>query len=132
MEEAQIIAVTGYYFTGSSAVIGLFQEFDNTTVFGIPDEKYTATKTTNSSEVTFFSNGILFHLVEKYFKGSELEQDFWIKKFINLIYRAYDNKNISGWDKSPFFYTDSFLSACTNFLYSVLDLDDFTLNFMKM
>lgn len=123
----KIVAVTGYYFTGSSTVIGFLNEFDNTTVMGYCETQYSVSNK-SLGEITFFSAGSFFEFVDAFDTDNILEKDLVIKKFINDVYNFYD-RGIRG--KSSRFYNDLFLNAFTSLFYDVLDLDEYTINFMK-
>lgn len=128
----KIIALKGFYYTGSSVMVGFFNEFDNTTVLGGCEKQYSAHAVTDvSSELTFFTSTNIFNFIDVFYDKDVLEKDFIIKKFIDDIYNVYDKKGAKIFEKNPSFYTDSFLHASVNLLYNVLDLDEYTINFMK-
>lgn len=126
----KIIALTGFFYTGSSTVVGFLSECDNTTTLGYSDKRYSV-KTQESSEVTFFTNTSFFDFINAFYSSNMVEKDFIIKKFIDDIYRCYDKKGAATYENNPIFYTDEFLRASMDLLYNVLDLDEYTINFMK-
>ena len=128
----QLIAVQGFYYSGSSALIGLFQEFNNTTILGYPDYTYSAEKVTKGGkEVRFFVNSALFPLINSYFNANPLEQDLLIKKFIGNVNNCYINKGLYSWDKNPAIYSEEFYKNSLSFIYSILELDEHTKNCLK-
>lgn len=128
----KFIACQGFFYSGSSALIGLFREFDNTTVMGYPDDLYSASQVSDlSTEIRFFKNSRLFPLIDAFYNKSPLEQDVLIKKFIVDIYTCYERKGLFSWDKNPELYNDYFLYNSLRFLNNILDLDDYTEKYMK-
>lgn len=125
----KIVAITGYYYSGSSALVGFFHECNNTTVMGNCEKVYSH-KTQSSCEVTFFTHTNFFNFIDAFYLDSFLEKDLVIKKFINDIYRSYDNKGARS-EKNPNFFTDKFLQISLDFIINVIDLDEYTINFMK-
>lgn len=135
----QIIAVTGYYYSGSSAVVGLFNEFDNVDVLGYNDSVYSVSPKQNQAtnnlfrqpEVSFFYQTQFFDFVNSFDSKDPLTQDISIKRFIADIYRCYDNKGASDNDYCPTVYTEEFLKISFELLYKTLSLDEYTIEFMK-
>lgn len=126
----KVIAITGYYYTGSSTVVGFFNEFDNTTVMGYCEKQYSVQIKSNS-EVAFFTNSNFFNFIDIFYSKNILERDLIIKKFIEEIYNCYDKKGTKSYEKNYIFYSDEFLQASVNLFYNVLDFDEYTINFMK-
>lgn len=129
---SKIIGLRGFYYTGSSVMVGFFNEFDNTTVLGMCERQYSAQALTNiSGELTFFTATNFFNFIDIFYSDNLLEKDFVIKKFIDDIYNVYDAKGAKPFEKNPAFYTDDFLKASITLLQNVIDLDEYTVNFMK-
>ena len=125
------ITVRGYWYSGSSAVIDFLREFSNTTVYGLQDNVYCKEKGESSTkEITFFSHTNFLSFIKSFEETSDLIKDIEIKKFINSIYNCYDKKSAS-WEKNPELYNDEFLEISLNFLYNVLELDEYTIQFME-
>ena len=134
LNDIQIIATRGFYYSGSSALIGFFSEFDNAQVVGYVDNKYSKnTKSDDNCEFTFFSDErSILNLVKKYYNGNLLEQDLGIKQFIDLInsyYRKIGKNDIV--IESNNLYDDKFYQLSKNFLLQILELDEQTKNIVK-
>ncbi|MBO4643994.1 MAG: sulfotransferase domain-containing protein [Alphaproteobacteria bacterium] len=128
----QIVSVNGFYFSGSSAALAFFKEFDNTTVVGEIFSRYTKHQVSNySSEMNLFREPGFFGFIDAFSSGTLLEKDLAIKRFISLINRCFNNKCASGYDYNPQFYTRAFFNNSVEFITNVLDLDDDTLTIMK-
>ena len=128
----KFVACQGFYYSGSSTLIGLFREFDNTTVLGYPDNVYSASKVQNSiKEIRFFRDSHLFSLIEAFDSEKALEKDLVIKQFITDVYTCYEKKGLFSWDKDPNLYNEYFLRNSLIFLSQILDLDDYTIGCMK-
>lgn len=128
----KIIAPMGLYYSGSSTISGFFNEFDNTTVIGYIEPQWSKTKSVeNCSEICFFSRTNFFKFIDSFSFGDLSLKDNVIKKFIEDIYRCYDKKGAVSYEKLSGFYTDNFLKNSINLLNNVLELDEYTINFMK-
>jgi len=126
------IACQGFFYSGSSTLIGFFREFDNTSIIGYPDYVYSGTKVEDcGKEVRFFKDSHLFRFIDAFYNENQLEQDAVIKNFINDIYTCYNRKGLYSWDKNPKIYNDKFFKKSMDLLIATLDLDDYTINFMK-
>ena len=126
----QIIACQGCYFSGSSTLSGFFKEFDNTTIIGA-DDFFQKQHTDFQSEMVFFEHSGIFNFIDAFHSGSLLEKDFAIKRFISSIYRCFNQKGTAYWEHNPSFFTQEFFDNSMFFLTSVLDLDSYTISFMK-
>ena len=132
MHFKQLVDCAGYYYSGSSAVIGFLNEFDNTTVCGFADNVYSATSVNSgtTSEIVFFRR--LAEIIESFYKNNKrLAQDIAIKRFIRNIYTCYDRKGIVGWEKLPHIYTNEFLDMSLRFFLDVVDIDEHTREMMR-
>ena len=87
------ITSLGYGYSGSSAVIGFFNEFSDSTVLGDPDvyskEKY---KGALIRECQFFWRTNFISFINSFACDSAAEKDWQIKRFIKSIYSTYDTK----------------------------------------
>lgn len=119
-----IISSQGFLYSGSSTLIGLFQEFNNTTTLGMPDYVYSGKKVKKGAEVRFFADSNVFNFIEAFYSDNEVYQDAVIKKFIHFINVAYYNKGLYSWDKNPLVYNEFFLKNALDFLFATLELDD--------
>jgi len=128
----QLIATKGFYYSGSSALIGFFNEFDNITVNGFKDNIYSKDKSSEDSEISFFTNGNgIFNIVNAFKSNNVLIADIAIKKFIDFIYFCYDNKRTNPWHKSDVFYNEHFFNISMKLFYRIVDIDGETHEFMK-
>lgn len=127
--QKQIIAIGGFYYSGSSAILDLLSECENVKSYGV-QEIWSA----NSSgkikgvEIKFFTEGFsIFKLVESFYyqRNNLLEQDIAIKRFIQYFYDFHYNKNFQG------VYNQNFVDITIKLLENILDLTDDTKIFMK-
>lgn len=107
------IAVTGYFYTGSSAVIDFLEEYDNVSL--VPVRRDTSVY----EHVLFYYSGGLFDLCNQLMHGNTIMgSDSAINRFIDSMNRLNDNrfrwygsyKNLCG---------DKFLSITKEFLDSI-------------
>lgn len=127
------IASQGYCWSGSSAVIQFLSEFSNTTVIAYQDNIYSKEKQTGGQfgEIPFFWQSSFIRFIKSFESDSIVYRDGMIKKFIQDIYKCYDTKGSCWYEKNPFVYTEEFLNISLKLLYSVLELDGYTIQFMK-
>lgn len=133
VKDKQIISASGFFYSGSSALIGLFSECANTTVYGSADNLYSQKSLNLGLEVKFFTYSGLLELADclKSPTSSDLEKDIKLKAFIANIYRGYTQKNLAGYDYSPIFFNINFLKASKDFLYSIIDFNDIDLKVLS-
>ena len=120
----------GFYFSGSSAVVGLFDECDNVSSFGHTETFYSASNPPNKGECCFLRKSALFPFADAFHHGSKLEQDSAIKRFINDVYETYDRKGFA-YECFPEIYDDAFLRLSMTLLRSTVRFDDKTLSAME-
>ena len=127
--EKQIIAIGGFYYSGSSAVLDLLSECKNVKSYGV-QEIWAANSSgkVKGVEIKFFTEGFsIFKLIESFYyqKNNLLEQDVAIKKFIHYFYDFHYNKNFQG------AYNQVFVNITIELLENILELTDETKTFMK-
>lgn len=121
----------GFYFSGSSSLMGLFREFDNTTVFGYSDPVYSASYSPErQSECVFLRGSALWKFIDGFYSDNKLEKDLAIKLFINDINTAYHKKGIAH-EYIPEIYNEDFLKMSLDFLTSSIKLDKETSDYMR-
>jgi len=121
-EKGKLISVTGFFYSGSSAAVGFFNEFKNISVWGYSDSNFSKTSK-DSSEITFFTCSALFKLVAAFKSDSRIEKDYAIKKFINDIYTCYDKKGCVPYEYNPQLYSCDFLIDSLDFIKKVVNID---------
>ncbi len=124
----KLIAVCGFWCSGSSTVCDMLSEFRNTTSFSHRKIYSGNINIENNTycEIKFFQEKYsILKLVSSFKTGNSIEQDYAIRKFIELFYRYHDeNKD------NPLFQND-FLKINTDFLENILELDNYTKSYMK-
>ncbi len=118
-----LIACQGFYYSGSSSLIGLFSEFDNVSVMGYPDRIYSASNVSFGTEVCFFKSSGIFDYIDAFFSESVVIQDIAIKRFIKNIYASFRNKFFFGYDKNPLLYDEQYLSKSISFILKTINID---------
>lgn len=127
----QIIDVMGTYYSGSSALIGFFSEFDNVRSVGYPDFTWSKNKLKDStSECTFFTLSGFWEMVAS-FGAPPIDADLSIKEFISKLNELKRNKKGLAHENLPELYGDYFNEISNKFLFSILDLDEYTREYMK-
>ena len=128
-----LVTFQGFYSSGSSALVGLFREFDNVYVCGHPEPLYIKGNVThNVSEMQFFLGSKFFEMVSSFKEHKPITvQDFYIRYFINSVNNAYKHKQTCPYEYVPELYGDYFKTITDELLFSILDLDDYTLKFMQ-
>lgn len=123
----------GFAYSGTSALIGFMNEFDNVLVYGNCDKVYSKNKKRGGYEVKWFMHSGFFNFVDNFKDKSKsaIETDMAIKLFIRQIYRAFKQKSLLGWDKSPDFYNKEFLEINKTYLKSVLDFNEYDLSILE-
>lgn len=128
----KIIALQGIYYTGSSTLVGLFQEFDNMRVVGYSEPSWVKKcDTSTQSECCFFSNSGFIEMIQAFNNETPEVINYRIRKFIYNVNNAYKNKGITAWEKLSDLYNETFREITQELLLSILDLDDKTREFMK-
>ena len=127
-----IIALQGIYYSGSSALVGMFQEFDNTRVVGNSDAAWSKScDKVAGSECCFFGASGFIDMILAFRKEPPEVVNFRIRKFISSIKNAYKNKRIASWENLPYLYNDTFRKITQELLLSIIDLDEPTKAFMQ-
>lgn len=131
-----IIATKGFFYSGSSTVVGFMEEFDNTFVYGNRDNVYSAKQKSFfncGNEVAFFHYSGFWELLDAFSskKICILEKDIAIKKFIRSIYNAKDRKMLSDWDYCSNFYNSAFYEISMKYLYEILDFSEYDLGVLE-
>lgn len=132
----KIIVTRGFFYSGSSAVLGLLEEYKDTFVYGNHDNFFSKTvkeQANCGSEIAFFLKSEIFNFISafKSKKLSLLEKDIIIKRFIKDIYTCYRTKQLSDWDYSPNFYNSAFLEVSLKFIEAVVSLNEYDMNILK-
>lgn len=130
---SHIVCVQGYTYTGSSALIGFFNEFDNVMVVGNPETSWSKSSvSTPTSECRFFANSSFFDLLSAYESNASLEEcDFCIKRFVCAVNSAYRQKKCWEWEYLPELYGENFRQITHDFLSAIIDMDSSTEELMK-
>lgn len=136
-----IVACQGYYNSGSSALIGLLQEFADVTTIGEPELIYATpdarekeqVKASLRTESRWFKASRFFELVQALcHEKSEEEIDHMIKKFISCFTHVSTSFETCGWDFCPAIYgKKAFRKMNLDFLDAILDLDTHTREKMR-
>lgn len=129
----KIVAINGLFYSGSSTLVGLFQEFDNIRVVGYPEKPWIKNVTDKEmqSECCFMSQSGFVEMIQSFKKESPEAISLKIRKFISSINNAYKNKRVAAWENLPGIYNDTFKEITQKLLFSILDLDDHTKEFMQ-
>lgn len=128
----KIVAIQGIFFSGSSTLVGMFNEFDNMRVVGSPEIAWTknSSKAEMPSECCFFHASGFVEMVQSFKKEPPEVVSHRIRKFILSVNNAYRNKRIAT-ENLPSLYNDTFKEITQDLLLKILDLDDHTREFMK-
>lgn len=127
-----VVAIEGFYLSGSSVLVGLLNEFTNVFVVGYSEPSFTKTHVqTTHSECWFFNASHFPEMISSFQKGTPEEIDAEIKQFIAATKRAYSKKGVIDIENLPELYGDEFRIISRHFLYNILDMDAPTLEFMK-
>ena len=124
----KIVAVSGFGWSGSSAMLDLLAEFKDVTMYGGKYRDYRGIIEDDvryAGEVQFIKNRVsIFNLINSFESETPFEQDLSIKRFIKFCYDLASNSTYP-------IYNDNFIKICKNFLENILDLDDYTKEYMK-
>ena len=127
-----IVAVQGTHYSGSSAVLGLLQEFDGVGVTGFLQPTWTKSNPgIQQSECCFFIASGFPELIRAFHQGSPEEVDLSIKRFIQNTNRAYKNKGFRSGEFMPLLYGSTFKRITHEYLHKILELDDYTRGVLK-
>lgn len=128
----QIICVQGYTYTGSSAVIGFLNEFDNTLVVGNPEAQWSRSLVSApTSECRFFTHSGFMELLEAYHSKNPCRQDVALKQFAYAVERAYQQKKFWEWEYLPELYGKTFRKLTHDLLMEIIEMDDTTKQLMQ-
>lgn len=128
---SRIICVQGYTYSGSSTLVGLFNEFDNIRMVGWPEPDWIKRKiNTGITECRFFSSTRFLKLLDSFHEGTLAEQDAIIREFIYDVAMAYETKSVRQ-DNMSELYNDYFLKISRDFLIKALELTPETKEFMS-
>lgn len=118
----QLVSVSGFYATGSSAVLDLLREFDNTTVLHSDQDPETKTQTQDGcGEISYYANMDFKSLKKSFFYDDDSGFNGEMISFILNYYNLYRNK-VHLYARSKF-NSDPFFKHCIDeFLISILDL----------
>lgn len=125
--DKQIVAVGGFGFSGSGAVVDLLSEYKNCYAYGC-SEVYSKSKRDVAEQIEMkflIDEGNIFNLTWAFNLKDEVIQDFVIKQFIYLTYRYFDE------NKNSIIFRDKFLKDTQDFLFKILELDEKTIDIMK-
>ena len=107
------VAVTGYYGTGSSAVLDFLEEYDNVSLVPIDRE------TSDYEHVLFYYAGGLFDLCNRLSHGNSIMgSDAAINNFIDAMNRLYYN-NFRWYGTYQKMLGDKFLAITNEFINSI-------------
>lgn len=128
----KIIALQGIYYSGSSTLVGLFQEFDNMRVVGYSEPSWAkkCDKATQS-ECCFFNSSGFIEMIQSFRNEPPEVINYRVRRFVYNINSAYAKKGIVSWENLPDLYNDTFREITQELLLSILDLDDATREFMR-
>ncbi len=124
----KIIAVDGFCWSGSGALVDLLSEFENVKLYSnqnIFSGNYTDVSKTKGNEFKFFINKHSIFNLRDVFDKTNMEKDIAIKQFISYFYE----KALSG--ESIDAFGGNFIKINIDFLENILDLDEYTKNYMK-
>ncbi len=126
--DINVIAVCGFYYSGSSAVADLLDECSDMTSYSLHHKIFSGgRKQYSGAEMTFFvSQESIFNLIDKYYgyDNMPLEKDLAIKSFIRHV---NDNYNLK---KQPDIFNKNFMQITHKLLDNILNLDEYTKAFM--
>lgn len=130
---SRIIAVQGVFYSGSSVLVGIFQEFDNIRVVGFPEPMWTKSggQGGQASECKFFTASGFLEMVQAFKIEPPEVTSSRIRKFISSVNQAYTNKCVAPYENLPDLYNDTFKEITQDLLFKILDLDDHTREFMQ-
>lgn len=126
-DSKKIITVAGFSYSGASALIDMFSEFRNVTVFGATLSDFLEKNKLSFQQYTvklFLKDNSIFSVIDAFENNvDELQQDYIIKQFIKYIYKYANKKKM--------IYANFFTDLHIDFLENILELDDYTKDFMK-
>lgn len=128
VSDRNLVAVSGSWLSGSSTVCDLLSEFSNVTSFShrkVYSGKVNAENHINCEIKFFHDKRSLFKLIDAFVQDNELKKDNAIKRFIDCFYSYYDEYN------DIQIYRDNFLNFNIEFLENILEIDDYTKQYMK-
>ncbi len=124
----KVVAIGGFCWSGSGAVVDFLSEFDNIKIFAnqnIAAANSVDINKTKGNEFKFFIDKYSIFNLEKTFNKSGIEQDIAIKQFISFL---YEKINFSA---SNEIFNENFYKISVNFLENIIDLDEYTKDYMK-
>lgn len=106
------VAVTGYYGTGSSALIDLLKEYDNVKIAAPIDEEY--------EHMALYSQGAFFDLASILLSPfrAPYVSDMAINQFIDAAYRLNDN-NFGWYGSYKYYYGDKYMNSVEEFVSEI-------------
>lgn len=130
----KIVAIQGIYYSGSSALIGMFHEFDNIRVVGYSDSSWSVPGAKDKmldSECLFFSSSGFIEMISAFHDAAPEVMDQKIRIFISKINNVIKNGGFSAFEKIPELYSDTFKIITRKFLLKILYLDEHTREYMQ-
>ncbi len=122
-----IITIAGFSYSGASALIDLFSEFKNSTVFGSTLSDFVEKNNLSYQKYTvklFIKEASIFSVIDAFENNvDEFQQDYIIKQFIKNMYKLANKKKM--------LYANFFIDLHIAFLENILELDNYTKDFMK-
>lgn len=111
MADRITLAITGYYGTGSSAVIDLLRSYDEVYVAPYDDRAY--------EHVVFYASGGLFDLCRLLGAGnSPFSSDMAVNNFIQAMHRLNDN-DLAWFGSYEKLFGKRFMDACMRFVDAI-------------
>jgi len=126
--QTKIVAIGGFCWSGSGAVVDFLSEFDNTKIFAnqnISSVNTVDINKTKGNEFKFFIDKHSIFNLEKAFKASKIEQDIAIKQFLEFLYGKIN------FDESNEVFNKNLYKITIEFLENILDLSEDTKSYMK-
>ena len=132
----KLIITKGFFYSGSSAVLGLLEEFTDTFIYGNHDNFFSKKKkeeTDYGSEIAFFHESGIFDFINAFKLDSltPLQKDVIIKCFIKKLCMCYQKKQLSDWDWSPNFYNSIFLEVSLKLIENVVQFSNYDMEIIK-
>ncbi len=127
----QLVSVNGFYATGSSAVIDVFRECQDTTVLFADLEPETNTRTYDGcGEIGYYYLLNLLKLKTSFFNDDDSGFNGTFLEFLRDYYHIYKNR-VNLYQQGNFASSPFFKKCVDEFLISILDLTEADITFIK-
>lgn len=128
----RILCSRGHFYSGSSTIVGLLNEFNNVTVVGFEEAAWSkSTVSSIRSECCFFCYTNFFEMLDTFHSQNSTEQSLAIVSFIRAFEHAYDTKRTAPHEYNPLLYGEKFRDICNELMIDILELDENTLLTVK-